>query len=62
VLRVPAEVPTNELQKSIIVAIETKRVGRSLSALEVHEILAKIPTRGRLFDYLKLKGLVGRSS
>ncbi len=30
------------------------RLGRSLSHPEVHEVLAKIPTRGHLVGYLKL--------
>ena len=44
--RVPPETPLNELQKSIILAMESKRAGRSLSIQEVHEILTKVPTRG----------------
>ena len=54
--RVSPEAPPNEVQKSILVAMETKRRGRSLTVHEVHELLAKAPTRGRLIDCLKMKG------
>jgi phospholipase C len=52
--RVESELPPDEIQKSIIVAMETKRVGRTLAVPEVHETLAKIPTRGHLVNFLKL--------
>lgn len=54
--RVLPETPPNELQKSIVVAMETKRRGQSLKVHEVHELLAKVPTRGHLAEYLKSNG------
>jgi phospholipase C len=35
----------NDLQKSIMIAIESKRLGRALAVHEVQDLLAKIPTR-----------------
>lgn len=54
--RVSPDTPPNELQKSIVVAMETKRRGRSLAVHEVHQLLEKVPTRGHLAEHLKLKG------
>jgi phospholipase C len=50
----PNAVP-NDLQKSIMVALETNRIGRSLAPHEVADFLAKVPTRQQMLSYLKMK-------
>lgn len=45
--------PPNDIQKSIIVALESKRLGRSLAITEVHDLLSKFPTRGLMMALLR---------
>jgi phospholipase C len=54
-LRISMSEPLNDVQKSIVVAMEAKRAGRAFAINEVHDLLAKIPTRGHLMSFLKLK-------
>ena len=54
--RILPEEPPNDLQKSMMIAIETKRVGRPLAAHEREELLEKMTTRGQMLSYLKIKG------
>jgi phospholipase C len=43
----------NDVQKSIIVALESRRLGRSLAITEVHDLLSKFPTRGLMMTLLR---------
>jgi len=43
------------LQKSIVVAMETKRLGRSLAVHEVQDLTKRILTRRQMISYLSLK-------
>jgi phospholipase C len=54
--RVMPDVAPNDLQKSIVIAMETKKIGRTLAVHEVKALMAKIPTRRHLLGYLKMKG------
>jgi phospholipase C len=45
--------PPNDVQKSIMVAIESKRIGRPLAITEVHDLLSKFPTRGLMMALLR---------
>src|SRR5215469_11756709 len=45
--RVAPDAPTNDLQKSIAVAMETKRLGPSLAVHEVQALTSRILTRRR---------------
>jgi len=56
-----ASAEPNDLQKSIAMALECKRLGRSLAMPEIHEVLSKIPTREHLVDLFRqgISGLVG---
>lgn len=49
------DVAVNDLQKSIMVAIETKRLGRTLAVHEMQDLITKIPTRRQILSYLKMK-------
>jgi hypothetical protein len=49
------DAPPNDLQRSIIVAIETKRLGRTLAVHEVQDLMAKMVTRRQMLSYLKMK-------
>jgi phospholipase C len=53
--RVMPDLAPNDLQKSIIIAMETKRLGRTLAVHEVKD-LAKMPTRRQMLSYLKMIG------
>jgi phospholipase C len=46
----------NDLQKSIVSAIETKRLGRTLAVHEAQDLMAKMLTRSQMLSYLKMKG------
>ena len=39
-----------------MIAIESKRLGRTLAVHEVLDLLAKIPTRRLMLSYLKMRG------
>ena len=54
--RVMPDLAPNDLQKSIIIAMETKRLGRTLAVHEVKDLMAKMPTRRQLLSYLKVNG------
>jgi phospholipase C len=54
--RVMPDLVLNDLQKSIMIAIESKRLGRTLAVHEVLDLLAKIPTRRLMLSYLKMRG------
>lgn len=43
----------NDVQKSIIVALESRRLGRSLAIAEMHDLLSKFPTRGLMMTLLR---------
>jgi phospholipase C len=53
--RVMPDTAPNDLQKSIMIAMETKRLGRTLAVHEVQDLMAKIPTRRQMISYLKMK-------
>jgi len=53
--RVAPDAATNDLQKSIVIAMETKRLGRSLAVHEVQALTAKMLTRRQMNSYLKLR-------
>jgi hypothetical protein len=53
--RVAPDVATNDLQKSIVIAMETKRLGRSLAVHEVQALTAKTLTRSQMISYMKIK-------
>ena len=53
--RVAPDAATNDLQKSIVIAMETKRLGRSLAVHEVQALTAKMLTRHQMNSYLKLR-------
>jgi phospholipase C len=54
--RVMPDTALNDLQKSIVVALESKRLGRMLAVHEVESLLAKMPTRRLMLSHLKMKG------
>jgi hypothetical protein len=43
--RVMPDAAPNDLQKSIMIAMETKRLGRTLAVHEIEDLMAKMPTR-----------------
>ena len=43
--RVMPDAAPNDLQKSIMIAMESKRLGRTLAVHEVQDLMAKMPTR-----------------
>jgi phospholipase C len=53
--RVMPDIAPNDLQKSIIIAMETKRLGRTLAVQEVKDLVAKMTTRRQMLSYLKMK-------
>jgi phospholipase C len=53
--RVMPDTAPNDLQKSIMIAMETKRLGRTLAVDEVQDLIAKMPTRRQMLSYLKMK-------
>jgi hypothetical protein len=54
--RVMPDAAPNDLQKSIMIAMETKRLGRTLAVHEIEDLMAKMPTRRLMLSYLKMKG------
>jgi phospholipase C len=54
--RVMPDAAPNDLQKSIMIAMESKRLGRTLAVHEVQDLMAKMPTRRLMLSYLKMKG------
>jgi hypothetical protein len=54
--RVMPDIVLNDLQKSIMIAIESKRLDRTLAVHEVQGLLAKFPTRRLMLSYLKMTG------
>ena len=54
--RVMPDIAPNDLQKSIIIAMKTKRIGRTLAVQEVKDLAAKMTTRRQILSYLKMKG------
>ncbi|MGO9606880.1 MAG: alkaline phosphatase family protein [Candidatus Binataceae bacterium] len=51
--RIAMSEPPNDLQKSIVIALESKRLGHALTIPEVHNLLSKFPTRGLLMTYFR---------
>jgi phospholipase C len=51
-----ADSAPNDLQKSIMIAMETKRLGRTLAVHEANDLVAKMLTRRQMLSYLKMKG------
>jgi phospholipase C len=54
--RVMPDIALNDLQKSIMVAMESKRLDRTLAVHEVEALLAKMPTRRLMLSHLKMRG------
>ncbi|HZY59843.1 MAG TPA: alkaline phosphatase family protein [Candidatus Binataceae bacterium] len=47
--------PPNDMQKGIMLAVESKQLGRSLTIPEIHDLLSKFPTREHLADFFRHK-------